>query len=41
MFGMRLGWAWEVRSHFRDGKHDEFQDYRSLGERGTSALVIP
>ena len=30
MFGMRLGWAWEVRSHFREGKHDEFQDYRSL-----------
>lgn len=41
MFGMRLAWAWEVRSHFRDGKHDEFQDYRSLGERGTSTLVIP
>ena len=41
MFGMRLGWAWEVRSHFRDGKNDEFQEYRSLGERGTSALVIP
>ena len=40
-FGMRLGWAWEVRSHFRDRKHDDFQEYRSVGERGTSALVIP
>ena len=41
MFGMRLGWAWEVRSHFREGKNDEFKDYRSLGEHGTSALAIP
>ena len=40
-FRMRLGWVWEVRSHFRDGKHDDFQEYRSLGERGTSVLVIP
>ena len=30
IFGMRLGWAWEVRSHFREGENDDFQDYRSL-----------
>ena len=41
MFGMRLGWAWEVRSHFRNGQHDDFQEYRSQGELGTSALAIP
>ena len=40
-FGMRLGWVWEVKSHFRDGEHDDFQEYRSVGERGTSPLVIP
>ena len=40
-FGMRLGWVWEVRSHFRENRHDDFQEFGSLGERGTSALVIP
>ena len=39
--GMRLCWAWEVRSHFRDRPHEEFKRYRSCGERGTSSLAIP
>ena len=39
--GMRFCWAWEVTSHFRDGLHEDFKEYRSQGERGTSALAIP
>ena len=39
--GMRLCWAWEVRSRFRDGLREDLQEYRSQGERGTSALAIP
>ena len=31
-FGMRLGWVWEVRSHFRENRHDDFQEFGSVGE---------
>ena len=34
--GMRLCWAWELTSHFRDGRHDDFQVYRYQAEQGTS-----
>ena len=39
--GMRLCWAWKLTSHFRDGRHDNFQEYRYHAEQGTSALAIP
>ena len=39
--GMRLCWAWELTSHFRDGRYDEFQEYRYQAEQGTSSLAIP
>ena len=39
--GMRLCWAWELTSHFRDWRHDDFQEYRYRAEKGTSSLAIP
>lgn len=38
--GMRLCWAWELTSHFRDGRYDDFQEYRYQAEQGASSLAI-
>ena len=39
--GMKLAWAWEVTSHFRDYEYQDFVEYKAYDNRGTSLVIRP
>ena len=39
--GMRLAWAWEIASHFREHSSGKFTELRMHYDRGTTRVVLP
>ena len=39
--GMKLAWAWEITSHFREHSYGDFVEHRMYDDRGTSQVIHP